>query len=92
MSKNYIRGEDAEWAAIFSNNLRFISRSKGCSAAALSRALGLSNYQMRKIMQGEIRPSNEQVLKIAETLKCDASELTDDTYAPWNFGVDIDED
>lgn len=88
MAKNYIRGADAEWAAIFSNNLRFISRSKECSAAALARVLGISNYQMRKIMQGETRPTDDQVTKIAETLNCDVSELTDDTYAPWNFGAE----
>lgn len=84
--QKYLSGKDAEWAAIFSNNARFIMRSKKSSCAKIAKQVGVSEYYIRQYVRGSARPSDEMVRKIADALGCSIDELTDATYAPTNFG------
>jgi transcriptional regulator with XRE-family HTH domain len=86
--QKYLSGKDAEWAAIFSNNVRFIMRSKKSSCAKIAKQVGVSEYYIRQYVRGSARPSDEIVQRIADALDCDVSELIDTTYAPTNFGGD----
>lgn len=82
-----IKGEEAMWIATFSNNFRFIMRMKNMSCPKISDRTGINVHKLRAYRNGGARPTDEEVEIIANVLECDVAELLDETYNPWNFGV-----
>lgn len=84
--------EEVKRRILFADNLRYMIRSKGISQIKVANYIGVSSPTMTAYMRGRFMPSDERISKIAEVLECTVDDLFDDTYAPWNFGVDIEED
>lgn len=87
----YLTGDDAILVATFKNNLKYIMRNKNVSMSALSRKLGMSLYETKKIVQGNNKPDDELVRKITEALECTIDDLLDEDGNPWNFGKSEEE-
>lgn len=84
--------EEVKRRILFADNLRYIIRSKGISQTKIARYIGTSVSTIGRYMKGQSMPSDDCINKIADAIGCTVDELFDDTYAPWNFGADIEED
>ena len=82
---------DVLWIDMFSNNLKYIAKTKHMHLTDVARKLNISYYQMQKYMDGTVRPDEDIVRKIADILGCTVDDLTDETYCTWNYGLTEEE-
>lgn len=85
-----LTGEDAEWAATFRNNLKYIMQEKNIRLGMIARKLNMSTNALRYQIH-ETRTSDELAQKIADALDCTMDDLLDEDGNPWNFGKSSEE-
>lgn len=81
----YLMGADAEWAATFRNNLKYIMQEKNIRIGMIAKKLNMSTPALRYQLY-ETRPSDGLAQQIADALGCTMDDLLDEDGNPWNFG------
>lgn len=86
-----LRGDDIEWMIMFRDNLKFILKTKRSSLKELGRKMGLSYYEVGKLIDGTVKPDKDTIERIADAAGCTVDDLLDESYCSWNYGLSDEE-
>ena len=84
----FLPEEEANRRLLFTDNLKYIMRTKKISAVKAADRMGKGVYPttIYKYMRGEVFPNDEVISALAAALECTVNDLFDDSYLPWVFG------
>ena len=92
MSIIFLKPEEADRRLLFCNNLRDIVRNGPVTASELSKRTGISTATIHNYMRGSTYPDDKKIELLADGLGVTVDDLFDDTYAPWKFGMSIEDE